>query len=208
MEPCTGRASEMLGAPLPLEEPLANVWKPGALALKWDLLSGVIHTPELPTGSCQFGGELSEIMSTLTLFPFPSQSCLLLCWFLLGNTWDTLICVRLFVTPWTVARQAPLSMQFSRQGYWNRLPSPGDLPNTSRKSNPGLLRLLHWQADSLPLSQEAQVIVLKYFKRSSVKMLLINLCTWYFICLFEGLSRQSIWSIICSYLGIGEAAQA
>ena len=31
------------------------------------------------------------------------------------------------VTPWTVARQAPLSMEFSRQEYWSRLPfsSPG-----------------------------------------------------------------------------------
>ena len=40
--------------------------------------------------------------------------------------------VRLFATPWTVARQAPLSMGFSRQEYWNRLPfpSPGDLPDT------------------------------------------------------------------------------
>ena len=39
--------------------------------------------------------------------------------------------VRLFATPWTVARQAPLSMGFSRQEYWSGLPfpSPGDLPN-------------------------------------------------------------------------------
>ena len=39
--------------------------------------------------------------------------------------------VQLFVTPWTVARQAPLSMGFSRQEYWSGLPfpSPGDLPN-------------------------------------------------------------------------------
>ena len=39
--------------------------------------------------------------------------------------------VRLFATPWTVAHQAPLSMGFSRQEYWSRLPfpSPGDLPN-------------------------------------------------------------------------------
>ena len=37
--------------------------------------------------------------------------------------------VWLFVTPWTVAHQAPLSMEFSRQEYWSRLPfpSPGDL---------------------------------------------------------------------------------
>ena len=38
--------------------------------------------------------------------------------------------VRLFVTPWIVAHQAPLSMRLSRQEYWNGLPfpSPGDLP--------------------------------------------------------------------------------
>ena len=35
------------------------------------------------------------------------------------------------MAPWTVALQAPLSMEFSRQEYWNGLPfpSPGDLPN-------------------------------------------------------------------------------
>ena len=39
--------------------------------------------------------------------------------------------VRLFATLWTGARQAPLSMGFSRQEYWSGLPfpSPGDLPN-------------------------------------------------------------------------------
>ena len=31
-------------------------------------------------------------------------------------------CVQLFVTPWTVARRAPLSMGFSRQEYWSGLP--------------------------------------------------------------------------------------
>ena len=40
-------------------------------------------------------------------------------------------CVRLFVTLWAVARQAPLSMGFFRQVYWSGLsfPPPGDLPN-------------------------------------------------------------------------------
>ena len=39
--------------------------------------------------------------------------------------------VRLFVTPWTVAYQAPPSMEFSRQEYWSGLPfpSPGGLPD-------------------------------------------------------------------------------
>ena len=37
----------------------------------------------------------------------------------------------LFATPWTIACQAPLSMEFSRQEYWSGLPfpTPGDLPN-------------------------------------------------------------------------------
>ena len=58
-----------------------------------------------------------------------------------------LSCVRLFVTPWTVAHQAPLSMEFSRQEYWSGLPlsSPGDLPNPGIEPwSPKL------QADSLP----------------------------------------------------------
>ena len=39
--------------------------------------------------------------------------------------------VRLSATPWTIARQAPLSMGFSRQEYWSGLPfpSPGVLSN-------------------------------------------------------------------------------
>ena len=56
----------------------------------------------------------------------------------------------LFATPWTVAHQAPLSMEFSRQEYWSVLPfpSPGIFPNQGL--NPCLLCLLHWQVSSLP----------------------------------------------------------
>ena len=41
-----------------------------------------------------------------------------------------------FLTLWTVALQAPLSMGFPRQEHWNGLPfpSPGDLPNPGIKS--------------------------------------------------------------------------
>ena len=52
--------------------------------------------------------------------------------------------VWLFPTLWTVASQAPLSMGFSRQEYWCRLPFP--------RSDPDLLCLLHCQAGSLPLA--------------------------------------------------------
>ena len=56
--------------------------------------------------------------------------------------------VRLSVTPWTLAHQAPLSMEFSRQEYWNGLPlpSPDYLPDPGIE--PGSPTL---QADSLPI---------------------------------------------------------
>ena len=52
--------------------------------------------------------------------------------------------VWLFATPWTVAHQAPPSMEFSRQEYWSGLPCPppGDLPDPGIKPCP--LHLLHW----------------------------------------------------------------
>ena len=52
-----------------------------------------------------------------------------------------------FVIPWTVVCQAPLSMEFSREEYWSRLPLPfsRDLPNPGiEPESPAI------QADSLP----------------------------------------------------------
>ena len=56
--------------------------------------------------------------------------------------------VRVFENPWTVAHQAPQSMEFFRQEYWSGLPfsPPEDLPDTGIEL--GLLCLLPWQADS------------------------------------------------------------
>ena len=54
---------------------------------------------------------------------------------------------QLFVTPWTVAYQAPQSMEFSKQEYWSGLPfpSPGDFPNPGIEPGPPAL-----QAAALP----------------------------------------------------------
>ena len=51
--------------------------------------------------------------------------------------------VQLFVTPWTVAHQAPPSMEFSRQEYWSGLPfpSPGELPNPGIEPRSPTLRV-------------------------------------------------------------------
>ena len=59
----------------------------------------------------------------------------------------SLSCVRLFATPWTIAYQAPQSMEFSRQEYWSGVPfpSPEDLPNPGIE--PGSPTR---QADTLP----------------------------------------------------------
>ena len=72
--------------------------------------------------------------------------------------------VHFFVIPWTVAHQAHLSMEFSRQEYWSGLPfpSPVDLPD------PGIEpRSPAFQADALPTElSEAHIILSTEFKLS------------------------------------------
>ena len=74
--------------------------------------------------------------------------------------WYVLSCfsrVQIFATLWTIARQAPLSVGFSRQEYWSGLPfpSPGDLPDPRNLPNSGIKPmspalagqiLYHWAA--------------------------------------------------------------
>ena len=62
--------------------------------------------------------------------------------------------VQFFATPWTVPRQTPLSLGFSRQEYWSGLPCPppGDLHDPGLEpTSPAALAL---QDDSLPLSHQ------------------------------------------------------
>ena len=82
------------------------------------------------------------------------------------------------MTPWSVALQVPLSMEFSRQEYWSGLPyprqeywsglpypSPGDLPNPGIQ--PGSPRL---KADSLP-SEPPEFRGIKFKTEGTVKNL-------------------------------------
>ena len=60
------------------------------------------------------------------------------------------------VTPWTVASQGPLSIEFSRQEYWSELPfpSPGDCHNPGFKpTSPD------WHVDSLTLSHQGSPLI-------------------------------------------------
>jgi len=72
-------------------------------------------------------------------------------------------CVWIFDTPWTVAQQAPLSIGFPRQKYWNRFsfPTPEDLLDPGIKPPSPLLR-----ADSLPLHYQGSL----YRSISSVQL--------------------------------------
>ena len=73
--------------------------------------------------------------------------------------------VRLFVTLWTVAHQAPLPMGFSRQEYWSGLPCPlpGDLPNPQIKSEFPAAPALH--VDSLPTEPPGKPLSWLYVKQ-------------------------------------------
>ena len=85
--------------------------------------------------------------------------------------------VRLFATPWTVAHQAPPSMEFSRQEYSSGLPfpSPGDLPNAGIE--PGSPA---WQADSYCLreSKDHEVVLLILICISLIVSEVEHLFTW------------------------------
>ena len=86
----------------------------------------------------------------LLLFLIISQLIL----FFLGA--DVLSRGQLFATPWTIAQQAPLLMEFSRQEYWSGLPfpAPGDLPHPGIEplslASPALV------VDSLPAEPEGK----------------------------------------------------
>ena len=96
-----------------------------------------------------------------------------------------LSCIRLFATPWTVAHQAPLSVGFSRQEYWDGLPCPPpeDLCNPGIEHKSPVL-----QAGSLPSELPGKPlpilcgVVLSRFSRVQLFVTLKNpdrlLCPW------------------------------
>ena len=65
-------------------------------------------------------------------------------------------CVWVFVTPWMVVHQAPLSMEFSRQEYWSGLPFPPPLELPNPETEPRSPALL---ADSSPSESLGKPII-------------------------------------------------
>ena len=68
----------------------------------------------------------------------------------------SLSCAQLFVTPWTVTHQAPLSMGFSRQEYWSGLPFPSPGIFLTQRWNSGLW---HCRQTLYPLSHQGIILL-------------------------------------------------
>ena len=92
--------------------------------------------------------------------------------------------------PWTVAYQAPLSMEFSRQGYWSGLPfpAPGHFPDPGIESGSPAL-----QADSLSSEPPGSPInhlspgflenMMLYRLRRKVSGIVLHALQWYTVML-------------------------
>ena len=90
--------------------------------------------------------------------------------------------VRFFVTPWTVARQAPLSMGFSRPEYWSGLPCPPPEDLSDPEIKPTCLLhyrqiLYHWATGEALKMKQITWIVLYLWKSLPVNTIWIQ-CQW------------------------------
>ena len=97
------------------------------------------------------------------------------------------VSVRLFMSLWTVAHQAFLSMKFSRQEYWSGLPfpSPGDLPNPGIPIQGLLLcrQILYCLSHQGSLSKSVSIIWnWKHPKWFNQKVFLLVMVQWLRLC--------------------------
>ena len=126
----------------------------------WNSSTGIPSPPwdlfKLPH---DWATELNWNLDNPDLFSPKPQKMPNLFFYFISNVWSfslvifssvqSLSRVWLFAAPWTVACQAPPSMEFSRQGYWTGLqfPSPRDVPDSGIKPRPMLMagrHFTHW----------------------------------------------------------------
>ena len=99
--------------------------------------------------------------------------------------------VQLFVTPWAVAHQVPLSMEFSRQEYWSRLPfpSPGDCPDPGIKPE-SHMSCIGWRILYQLSHQKSPIHILSFMKK--------GIWSWWVweISFSTGLSEKASWGTV------------
>ena len=104
--------------------------------------------------------------------------------------------IQLFVALWTVACQALLSMELSRQEYWSGVPFlfQGIFP--TQRSNPCFLHILHWQADYLLLVHPGKLHLPKVYVCWSLSHVKLFATPWTVAhqTLSMRFSRQEYWS--------------
>ena len=83
--------------------------------------------------------------------------------------------VQLFVTLWTVARQAPLSKGVPRQEYWRGLPFPSSGESYQPKFESASFASPALQVESLPMSHQGKAINLLYSNIRPKKNILVNM---------------------------------
>ena len=95
--------------------------------------------------------DIQEDQVTIITFNFPRVQCYVVV--------QSLSCVQLFVTLWTVACQAPLSMGFSRQEDWTWLPFPSPRDLADPRIEPGSPV---FSADSIPVELQGEPCSMLY----------------------------------------------
>ena len=108
-----------------------------------------------------------------------------------------------FVTPWTVAPQAPLSMGFFRQEYWSELPCPP--PGISPSRDWTCISYLCWQVGSLPLEPPVKWTILQFKKLIGTSLVV----QWLRICIpTQGTQVWSLVGVLRSRMPWGHRAHA
>ena len=145
--------------------------------------------------SCFIFKNCFELYWYQTVRAIADTHCIIIIFFLLSYFGH----VGLYMIPWTVALQAPLSVEFSRWEYWSGLPfpSPEDLPNSAiEPESPAL------QADSLPVElhgksfleaiSEMQIKIMSFFQKCDWQT--SPVVQWLRICL--PMQRTCVWSLL------------
>ena len=133
---CEATATPTWGPPVPpgshkqdplLKDPQLLLSSYQTLSNPWYEVAQVIRG----TSIAPLSPDSPDLQAESSYWKFPSGIDSLISSMGLSEWVKLLSRVWLFVTPWTVAYNAPSSMGFSRQEYWSWLPfpSPGDLPN-------------------------------------------------------------------------------